>query len=124
MTSSSNDRCFQIAELDRLRSARHSGNEKINEIWPINGDEFYALAGYVAAFTRISLNGYRQTDTREAFEACARTLDALEKIVTRMNNSVELMNLAARARDDRAFSRAPDEVDAVWKDVFSDVSSP
>src|SRR4051794_13215997 len=87
--------CFQIDLLSELRSAEKLDADRIQTIWTsITNNQFYVLAQYVAAFTGIQLKGYGQKEDPEAFESSAQTLDALQHIVKRMNESQELVHFA------------------------------
>jgi hypothetical protein len=111
MTTSA--RFFQIAELRELRAAAAA-----EAIWTsVNNDTFYDLTVYVRSFTGIELKGYRSRhEDPRAFDACARTLNALEHVVAWMNKS-KLVQVA-NERMDRGWSDV-DVAAEVWDATFA-----
>ena len=125
MTTPPPPRCFQIPQLTRLRAARKLAGDNIDGIWSsVNNDEFFSLCAYVSAFTGINLNGYRQKEDRGAFDACAKTLDALERVVALMNGSQELTQFAARAFGARSFEIRHKEAETTWQAFTASSGAP
>lgn len=131
MTNSAVSRRFQVTNLRSLRSAPKIDLENIDGIWAsVSNDAFLALRTYVEHFTGVTLNGYRAVEDRDAYEACARTLDALEEIIVRMNESRELLRLAdvvftEDGLEPKGFAEILPEIEGTWDRVIATpVASP
>jgi hypothetical protein len=107
---------FYLTGFRSLRSAEREALSQIDSIWSaLNNDQFYDFAQYVNVFTGFSLKGYRMADTSGAFEACAQTVDALEDLISRMNRSTTLLEIAdavTTKSERRDISQA--DMDTAW----------
>ena len=81
---------FYLAGLRSLRAAEREAPSQINSIWDCaHAGQFEDFSQDVNTFSGFRLKGYRMDDTPVAFDACSQTLDALEDLSGRMNQSTK-----------------------------------
>ena len=119
---------FYLAGLRSLRSAEGEALTQIDSVWnALNNDQFYDFAQYVNIFTGFELKGYRMADRPGAFEACMRTLDALEELSSRMNQSTTLLEIGdAVTTKSQSRDISQGDMDAAWDAIGTgvDATSP
>ncbi len=98
---------FFVVDLDRLRRAARSSPDTLDDIWTkLSNDQFFDLRQYVQTHTGLVVEGYGSREPAGAFAAVMDTLDALDRIVARLNRSLLLCSNVRTAIDHH---RAADE---------------